>query len=291
MKYSIPAKTFFLGEYAALSGGSALIMTTRPCFELVIQEPSLNGYSFHPDSPAGRWWQEPSTLAWHDPYQGIGGLGASSAQFIGVYLASMQEKPVSLSDVFNAYQQVAFGGKGLRPSGYDVLAQCLQGIVYINRQQSVYQSYPWPFDDLAFLLVHTGHKLATHHHLESMAQPGHDSDLSNLVDSARVAFERVDSGRVIDAVNGYHQALATRQLVAEHSLQLINRLKSKLNPLAIKGCGAMGSDVLLLVVLNNQLSACIKAVKDAGLVTLATNQDLNQQPLIKLKNSERLIAL
>ncbi len=92
MKWLIPAKTFLLGEYAALAGQSAVLLTTSPCFELSLsKEAGLHG--IHPDSPAGRWWKENAQsevgLQWHDPYQGCGGLGASSAQFLGAYLASM----------------------------------------------------------------------------------------------------------------------------------------------------------------------------------------------------------
>ena len=34
MKWRIPAKTFLLGEYAAVAGESAIVLTTSPCFEL-----------------------------------------------------------------------------------------------------------------------------------------------------------------------------------------------------------------------------------------------------------------
>lgn len=57
MKWRIPTKTFLLGEYAALADLGAILLTTPPCFELTLTEtPGLDG--IHPDSPAGRWWQE-----------------------------------------------------------------------------------------------------------------------------------------------------------------------------------------------------------------------------------------
>ena len=49
--WTIPAKTFLMGEYAALAGESALLLTTTPHFELSLTDnPGLHG--IHPDSPA-----------------------------------------------------------------------------------------------------------------------------------------------------------------------------------------------------------------------------------------------
>ena len=51
--WSIPAKTFLVGEYAALKEQSAILLTTTPCFELrLTSQPGLHG--IHPQSPAGR---------------------------------------------------------------------------------------------------------------------------------------------------------------------------------------------------------------------------------------------
>ena len=61
MKWFIPAKTFLLGEYAALAEASAIILTTTPCFELSLS--SKKGLSgIHPKSPAGLWWQQQQCL-------------------------------------------------------------------------------------------------------------------------------------------------------------------------------------------------------------------------------------
>lgn len=267
MKYRIPAKTFFLGEYAALAGGPAMLLTTTPCFEITVtQEPGL--IAIHPNSPAGRLWAQQGLpgkgLHWHDPYGGIGGLGASSAQFLGAYLAINSNKNGSshqnLLDIyFNVIQQ----GPGTRPSGYDVLAQSSSKCVYIYPLATQVRSYAWPFTDLAFILVHTGKKLATHHHLQQLAQITEITSLIALVESAHQAFQSADSTRMIEAVNAYHACLLQMNLVALHSLELINQLRSNSNVLAVKGCGAMGADVLLLLLPANELeNECLKLTKD-----------------------------
>lgn len=155
MKWLIPAKTFLLGEYAAVAEASAIVLTTTPCFQLSHNTaPGLVG--IHPQSPAGLWWQQQKNietgLSWHDPYAGIGGVGASSAQFLASYLASrmLQEKRPDMDSMLEAYYQSSWTGKGLRPSGYDVIAQSQHGCVYINRQKEIVQCYNWPFHNLSF---------------------------------------------------------------------------------------------------------------------------------------------
>ncbi len=279
MTWSIPAKTFLLGEYAAIAGAPAIVLTTSPCFKLTLSDKAgLHG--IHPESPAGRWWlahgREDMGLEWYDPYQGRGGMGASSAQFLGAYLASLhgQKGGVRQEEMLDAYLQSAWSGEGLRPSGYDVLAQSLHGCVYIDRQTSHCQIFSWPFQDMTFLLLHTGKKLATHHHLQTMVLPSEIHSLALIVDRAKRAFESADSALLVDAVNGYHQQLKRMNLVAERSLEQIALLGKHHDVLAIKGCGAMGADVLLLLVQKKKQAALCEGLVAMGWSTLATSVDL-----------------
>lgn len=278
MTYFIPAKTFFLGEYAALAGGPAMLLTTSPCFEVtVISEPDL--IAFHPASPAGRLWAEQGlpnkSLHWYDPYAGMGGLGASSAQFLGAYLASTTNSQLSRKDLLDTYFKFAWQGTHLRPSGYDVLAQSSTQCVYVHSHAAHIDSYAWPFIDLAFILVHTGQKLATHEHLQQLAYTTATiAQLITLVESAHAAFQLADSARIIDIVNAYHACLLQMNLVAPHSLQLMEQIRSYSKSLAIKGCGAMGADVLLLLLPAHELeNDCLKLRKDNRAI-LATSKDL-----------------
>lgn len=156
MNWLIPAKTFLVGEYSALAEASAMIVLTNPYFQLtLLTETALSG--IHPESPAGLWWQQQNTdygLSWNDPHLGRGGLGASSAQFLGSYLGScfIKNRVPDLNQMLGAYYKTSWTGKGLRPSGYDVIAQSQQGCVYINKQKKIIESYNWPFKDLSFFL-------------------------------------------------------------------------------------------------------------------------------------------
>jgi mevalonate kinase len=253
MKWMIPAKTFLVGEYIAVHQGPAIILTTTPCFEVSL----VDGHSpqiIHPDSPAGKWWTNhgtlDKTLFWQDPYGGTGGLGASSAQFLGAYLASCQllQKKPSYSELLEAYYQSSWDGEGLRPSGYDVLAQSQRQCVYINQSQGILQSFDWDFADIGFILVHTGKKLPTHSHLKEVKLPTSLEEFTTIAELARVAFEQKSSAKLIAAVDAYQERLAANGLVAPHSMEFVNILRLKEHVLSVKGCGAMGSDILLLIV-------------------------------------------
>lgn len=266
-RWSIPAKTFLLGEYAALAEQGAILLTTEPCFELsLVEEPGLHG--IHPASPAGRFWAQSPVLSpwgiqWFDPYAGMGGFGASSAQFVGLYraattLMAQSVDPEQLLAIYNTHTHTSHG---LSPSGYDVLAQLQWGCVYIHRQQGVYQSYSWPFTDIRPILVHTRHKITTHQHLSSLHTIPNLHELCIWVASAKTAMDQNDAQRFIESIRAYHHALQQQQWVALHTLRLIDTLYALPGVHAIKGCGAMGADVVLLIVETAQYAYCIEQLR------------------------------
>lgn len=297
MRWRIPAKTFLLGEYAAVAGASAIVLTTTPCFELTITDDGLL-HGIHPNSPAGQWWMHHRLLGpgllWRDPYEGKGGLGASSAQFIATYLATchlLRLMPSSKS-LLSAYYESAWSGEGLRPSGYDVIAQTQNRCVYINRQQDHMHSYDWNFEDIAFLLLHSGQKLETHYHLQRLSLPSSVNYLSRLSEQGKEAFEKRDSEALVEAVNNYQLELTKLNLVAPHSLQYIKALKEQSDVMAAKGCGAMGADVLLLIVPRDALKAKIRNLIAEGWNILATSDDVyTSRTLLKNKTHKTLEIL
>lgn len=279
MKWKVPAKTFLLGEYAALNGGSALILTSKPCFELtLIDEPGLNGIDS--SSPAGRYWlglpPVEQGLSWHDPYEGIGGLGASSAQFLAVYLADchLRNQQPNRKTLLERYFQFAWNGKGIKPSGYDVMAQEQQQCVFINGQRHETCNYPWPFSELAFILVHSRHKLATHEHLQSFQLNFSTDRLSRLAEQGCMAFEQANDTLLVNAVNACQQQLEALQLITPDSVKAIADLKSNEGVVAAKGCGALGADVILLLVEKRRLSGLRNELSGMGWNVLATNMEL-----------------
>ncbi|HVT63299.1 MAG TPA: hypothetical protein VHD33_07435 [Legionellaceae bacterium] len=281
MLWTVPAKTFLVGEYAALRNQSAIILNTAPHFELKqIATPGLQG--IHPDSPAGRWWSQAAMpdlgLVWHDPYQGLGGLGASSAQFLCVYQAwaAYRHLAVEPGQLLDDYQSLVGNEGGLVPSGYDVLAQYLQGhCVYLNRQDNVYRNYIWPFKDLSYILIHTQQKLATHTHLKTLDFTNAVEPLAAIVEQAKSAFDLGDGHMIVEAINHYHELLHHNGWVAAHTLTFIERIKSDINPLAIKGCGAMGADVILIIVPQSRIKECLQRLIAAHWLILTSSASLH----------------
>ncbi len=306
MKWLFPAKTFLVGEYIALQGGPAIVLTTTPCFEVSLTNtPGLHG--IHPESPAGQWWLKQNIhtqgLSWYDPYQGKGGLGASGAQFLGAYMASqfllLGEKQTShfsvtpqvlsaksiapvnkpqdvdhYQQILNHYLQIAGKQGRTSPSGYDVLAQCVKGCALIHQQQAVYQSTAWPFADLAFILLRTGTKVPTHEHLSTFDLQEQLTDLTLTASMAYHAWKMADSAQLIAAVRTYHEQLKNRHWVVDKTLKHIETLDTWLKPLAIKGCGAMGADVILLLLLPPDLKTTCEKLTMAGWQVLATSLDV-----------------
>lgn len=285
MTWSIPTKTFLLGEYAALAGYSAIILTSTPCFKLRLShQTGLHG--IHPESPAGKLWARYPRLShyglhWEDPYQGLGGLGASSAQFIGVYRANayLEGQPLDKDALLTVYQDITFDPKGIPPSGYDVLAQSAEQTdntarcVYLNQRTNTYLSYPWPFADIGYILVHTRKKLATHQHLQSLHALKDVEELGQIVDRAQTACDAQESKGFVQAIQDYHQALTKRAWVATHTLTYIQQLQSENDMLALKGCGALGADVILLLVDNSNMANTLQHLSAAGWGIIATNGD------------------
>ena len=289
MTWHIPAKTFLLGEYAAVAGASAIVLTTSPCFRIEPVTDCQGAEAFHPDSPAGRWLARydglsASDLSWHDPWAGRGGLGASSAQFLGAWLATcdVTKTRPDLDNLLAAYHQCAWQGQGLRPSGYDVMAQSQHQCVYINRQKGILSCHSWDFADIAFVLLHSGQKLATHRHLQDSTLPDNISQLSDIVDEAQLALKEKDSDRMIYAVNAWQKQMSEYQLITSRSLGQLDSLKADKSVLAAKGCGAMGSDVLLLIVPARQLEEQVTSLGTKGWTILATSNNLYcGKPLIQ----------
>lgn len=276
MNWMVPAKTFLLGEYVAVRGGPAILLTTTPCFKIrKIAKRSLKG--IHPESPAGQYWAASHAgygLEFIDPYSGTGGLGASSAQFLGAYFADPTTKNDDFETLLEAYYQYAWQGKGARPSGYDVLAQALSGCVYCHKKEQQLEHFSWPFEDMDFILVHTQKKLATHHHLQSVALPIEMSSFYPLVTQGLEAFKTRQSHLLVEAVDAYGKVLEQHQLVAQHSQALMRKLKTIPGVLALKGCGAMGADILLLLVAKKSFDVAIKILEAQGKVIIATSRSL-----------------
>lgn len=282
MIWQIPGKTFLIGEYVALQGGPAIVLTTKPCFTVRLNQ-TKEMTNIHPASPGGRYWQEKAKdefpdwhLSFYDPYQGKGGLGASSAQFLGAFWAHyfLKNKNYSASELLRFYAQYTWQGKGTPPSGYDLLAQMKAGCVSIFQEKEVVQSQNWPFPHLSFLLFHSNRKLATHTHLAAFKQRPQCASLFAHAKSAYTAFLAAEESGFLDALRAFAERLNALNLVADHTKLMLAQLKTEPDILAAKGCGALGADILLIITKQSEESKIIQGMERQGWPFLAKSADL-----------------
>lgn len=257
----VPGKTFLLGEYAVLDSGSALIAATSPSFEwqkLAIQDEyvprkGLSVRSIHAESPAGLWLRRHNLNVTDyfllDPYQGLGGFGASTAEFIFALheTGHLHGASADLWNILELYKTCATG----QPSGADLVAQtvaALQQVGFVKvdlATQQVSQYMRWPFKSIGFELFHTGRKLATHTHLTTLAKMSF-ANLKQFVLQALKSFERNQSLEFLEAVRRVSDELIHLHLQSDWTIQATELARKKFPQWATKGCGAMGADVFVV---------------------------------------------
>ena len=214
MRILCPSKTFLVGEYAVLTGGPALLLATPPCFS---------------------WDNE----GFYDPYDGIGGFGASGAEFV---IGAKRQGMVDPWKVLASYKE-----SGLSGSGADIMCQWVGGLTYFCAREKIIQKLQWLFDDLYIGLIHTGYKLNTHEHLEKLNQSNFES-LEKIVENCYASIKNKDKLLFIKSILDYANNLDKLSLVADNTKKLLDKLSINKTILAAKGCGAMGADVILVVI-------------------------------------------
>lgn len=310
----VPGKTFIFGEYAVLKDGPGLVFCSDPQFELQFASNTGVNIStvrevhklFHPDSPVGHlisdWLHQnglpsvteasaegskqynsrvnsdvntdlnPGVLIpnFIDPYIGAGGMGGSTAEYLSVFewLYPSSDVWKMLSD----YRRHADGG-GLRPSGADLLAQSQGGIVVIDGSRKIIKSVGWPFGDLSFAIFRTGTKLKTHDHLSSLKNNDFNDIIKHSYQCMR-AFLTPDSRTFIDSINEFYEILKSSGLQDLRTVKIIERLRLNKSILALKGCGAMGADLIFCLYQNEYEQ---KVVKTAGEMALSLVCTLHQK--------------
>jgi len=281
---TVPSKTFLVGEYSVLVGGPAVLLNTEPRFRAEIKtvgEGLCAG--IHPQSPAGRWVRqnradfESVDFEFHDPHRGRGGFGASGAQFLMVWTWS-QVAGKNLSDYQSLLEaekawkdfRSVFEQEANLPSGADVISQFFGGILWTRIAPFAVSSVSWPFLDLEFFILPTGKKIATHTHISNLDPDG----LFELRDrSARVCETLKNSQQTefIQRLNEFSSELERQGKLADHSRVLVKSLLENENILAAKGCGALGSDVVLAIFEKEKASEVRTLVNDLGLEVLASS--------------------
>lgn len=252
INFSAPSKTFLAGEYAVLSGGPALVLSTGPRFTFTAKLGHGKISGLPAGSPAMKWVERQSSLLrdwdleFSDPHAGKGGFGASSAQFLFVHtLTSFMQISVEralegldLKTLLSDYKQLSGG------SGADVLAQAVGQIARVAGGEV--SSLPWPYPELDFAIVRTGKKIATHEHLAEVSR----ASLESLTKPAIAVVESFGSASPQDflqELRGFSNELRARGLQTPDTLKLREDLEKQPWCQLAKGCGAMGADTILVL--------------------------------------------
>lgn len=298
LRLSVPGKSFLAGEYLAIKGGPALVFASQPRFELVVRDGTGGVSGIHADSPAGQLIRDHAEffqkydLEFLDPHQGRGGWGASTAQFLTVFVmnewreavANESLKSLSISRLLDSYWRYAWNGEGSRPSGADLVAQYKGALTLFERRTGLISVYKWPFADIEFALIPTGKKLATHEHLRSLGEFD-ESAIESAVRTLQQGLQTADASTFVKGIQLAAGALATLGFVAEHTQNLLKSVAGLPGVLAAKGCGALGADVLLVVLQKSQQSEFEAGLKTLGLQAAATSQNLSRGLEIEVRNS------
>lgn len=253
---SVPSKTFLIGEYGALNGGPALLLATPPRFVLrsslclgttckrtglegegpasvILKNSAYNDYEFH----------------FSDPHHGRGGLGASSARFVLLHAFHdwLKFQGTKADQLLAAYRDAVRTQSEVMPSGYDVLAQFKGGLSFIHWKKSEFDSVAWTLEDLDVILVRGPLKIATHMHLKNLSL-GDTNEFEALAWRAFESIRGESSADFIESIQDFSKLLQARGLTVPESLELQNKIRAIPGVSAVKGCGALGADVIMAVV-------------------------------------------
>ena len=286
MNYFIPAKTFLIGEYSALVGGSVLGLATNPGFEVrysnEISIPIPGSFKFHPQSPAGIL-QIKNTQK-KTPQQDLhnfefidhiktGGFGRSTAEYLSLIIPNLKIKNQKNENYFlkikKEYQEHA---QGIQVSGQDLAIQYFGKVTYFNGSNNNYETLDWKLNNYEFFLVSTGIKVATHEHLQeiNLSKIKHFAAFSDPL----IGLYFTSAVDFIQGLKEWTQFLKVEKKIIQHSLDLMEILDQDSDILCAKPCGALGADVLLIICQKEKAAHVQHNILSKGLSIKASSVDL-----------------
>jgi hypothetical protein len=297
LRLSVPGKSFLAGEYLALKEGPCLIFNSNPRFELLARPGTGQFKGLHPDSPAGKLIHAQSEyfqnldLEFIDPHQGRGGWGASTAQFLAAFVLNEWResceletlKSLSVSRLLDSYWKYSWNGQGTRPSGADLVAQYKGSLTLFEKRSGLMSVYQWPFADIDVAFIATGQKVATHEHLQSLGNFD-ESGLQAAMVILQKSLQTGDSVLFVEGLRNAGRALQELGFVADATQRLITSLQAVAGVLAVKGCGALGADVVLAVFEKKERLTLEAALHRLGLEVTAFSENLSRGFQIEVRN-------
>lgn len=255
MNITVPGKFFLSGEYAALKGFPTITVAMQPEFELKNSKQALQ---FHPESPAGKIAQNKVMGQILDPYDGVGGMGLSTAEFLFQTVANAKEKKTDTLKIWENYR-AQFSGDANTPSGVDLITQLEGGYVITDMRKNEIKKSDWPFAGYSWGLGLTGNKLKTHEHLKKDLTKLNWKKIEEFSVTLKDHYENKNPDAFQYALKKWRQFLLDSGLETETTTQVIRKINHHV--LVAKGCGAMGSDNVFFIFKENHRSAVMNHVK------------------------------
>ncbi|MDR1982734.1 MAG: hypothetical protein LBQ08_02980 [Holosporaceae bacterium] len=252
MIISAGSKTFLVGEYAVLFGGSAIILVTSPSFKLKTKKGKTNLVGIKENSPAHRFYASHDfsnlSIEFYDPHGECGGLGASSAQFAMLYKLYLKLTRQKFDEnlFISEYRRNSWSNVGIPPSGADCIAQYFDHHIIFDAKLNSAKKLVWNFPGLDFAVFKTDRKVNTHLHLQELGS----IDVKKLQDmslNVEKSFRHSDGELLIRSVQDFFSLLQEKNLVIDQTIKTVDELLKIEGVKAAKGCGALCADTILVI--------------------------------------------
>lgn len=284
---SVGSKVFLFGEYQVLNGGAALVINLEPRFKLQVKTGTGLVAGISKESPAGRYLQQEQTffnqfdLKFIDPHLGRGGFGASTAQLallMGLrdgfsWFQSEAEVDFDIRKFHKKYLELATTETGVAPSGADLIGQIRGGLVEVDIGGGKIQWQAWPFPQWDLLFFATGYKQATHEHLSQLKELN-ISSLRTIYHATLEAFKNREAELFVKGLGDYQKELAHQGWQTSFTAGLLQKILPMTGVMAAKGCGAMGADVVAVLVEKKEAATLKTKITELGVTFIG---DLDQR--------------
>ena len=241
MKFNVPGKTYLVGEYSVLLGGSAIGLATNPCFEIEYDSKTEEQVGFHSESPAARYLalhKKSIVVSIKDPYLN-GGFGRSTAEYWSAVVPDLLKQEQNFVSILAEYKSNHLG------SGIDLAFQYFGHICLADPLIQFYQTFNWHFENLDFFVISTKMKIATHEHLKNLDLASL-KDLPTLSNRITQVFAENKEFEFLSLMKQWCSLLQERGLTHPNSIELKRLLESCESIKLAKPCGALGADVIIV---------------------------------------------
>ena len=287
MKFLVPGKTFLLGEYSALVGGSVIGLATGPGFQVdYVQRKNLSAVDelgFSLNSPAGHLLQSESfgliaaefkkyNLKITDFFENCGGFGKSTAEYMSVLIPWLLKNETAFENMRQQYQNIS-RESGAEASGLDLAIQYFGQVTVFESRENKYSSADWKLKGYDFILVSTGSKIKTHEHLQTLdlKKISHFPAISNPLIAL---YEKNQAADFIQGLKEWSAFLKASGFMSEQAFELKQTIEANPDVLCAKPCGAMGADVIAVVCEAAKSESVQKKLRSLNLQIRSTSADL-----------------